>query len=183
MTCIVGVQHEGKVFIGGDSAGTGGSFQMERADEKVFVKGDFAYGFCGSYRTGQLLRHSLSPPPYDPRTDADRYLAGAFVDAVRSALRDGGALHQQYNVDRLDGPFLIGWRGRLYSVEEDFQVGRLADPYAATGSGRRVAMGALHVLGAEPRPQQRIKRALEAAARYDAYVAPPFVVVEAPTIT
>ena len=35
MTCIVGLVHEGVVYIGGDSAGVGGMSLTVRADEKV----------------------------------------------------------------------------------------------------------------------------------------------------
>lgn len=182
MTCIVGLEHEGKVYIGGDSAGTAGHIQRQRADEKVFTTDDFAFGFCGSYRTGQLLRHVLDPPPFDPRTDPDRYLAGPFVDSVRAALKRGGALRQEDNVDRLDGPFIVGWRGRLYEIESDFQVARGVEPFATTGSGWQLALAALAANDVKSPPRDRVTRALEIAAKYDAYVAAPFVVVEAPEI-
>ena len=40
MTCIVGLVHEGVVYIGGDSAGVGGMSLTVRADEKVFQNGN-----------------------------------------------------------------------------------------------------------------------------------------------
>ena len=59
MTCIVGLVHEGVVYIGGDSAGVGGMSLTVRADEKVFQNGEFLMGFTTSFRMGQLLRYSL----------------------------------------------------------------------------------------------------------------------------
>ena len=41
MTCIVGLVHGGKVYMGGDSAGVGGYCLTVRADEKVFRNGEF----------------------------------------------------------------------------------------------------------------------------------------------
>lgn len=196
MTCIVGIERDGVVIIGGDSAGTAGHIQRERADEKVFVLEDFAFGFCGSYRTGQLLRHALTVPAYDPRTDPERYLCGPFIDAVRQTLTDHGAMRTNHGVQELDGPFLVGWRGRLYAVDGDFQVARMADPYAVTGSGWQLALGALAAMNdvlVTRTPddeahrdtvarvlEDQVRQALAAAARFDAYVAPPFLTVRTP---
>ena len=44
MTCIVGLVHEGVVYIGGDSAGVAGLSLTVRADEKVFRNSDFFDG-------------------------------------------------------------------------------------------------------------------------------------------
>ena len=47
MTCIIGLVENSKVYIGGDSAGVAGYGLSVRADEKVFKKGDFIFGFWG----------------------------------------------------------------------------------------------------------------------------------------
>lgn len=55
MTCIVGLVENNKVYIGGDSAGVAGLSLMKRADEKVFKKDEFIFGFTSSFRMGQLI--------------------------------------------------------------------------------------------------------------------------------
>lgn len=45
MTCVVGIAHDGKVYIGADSAGTGGWQQRIRSDLKVFTNGSMVFGF------------------------------------------------------------------------------------------------------------------------------------------
>ncbi len=64
MTCIVGLVHEGVVYMGGDSAATSSAYlnQTILATEKVFRNGEFLIGAAGSERASLLLRHSLSPP-------------------------------------------------------------------------------------------------------------------------
>ena len=62
MTCIAAIKHEGKVYIGADSAAGKGTYLTLRADEKVFKNGKFGFGFTSSFRMGQLLRYRLSPP-------------------------------------------------------------------------------------------------------------------------
>ena len=74
MTCIVGLVHEGVVYIGGDSAGVAGLSLTVRADEKVFRNSDFLMGFTTSFRMGQLLRYSLKPPRRHPDDDIHQYM-------------------------------------------------------------------------------------------------------------
>ena len=62
MTVIVGLQHNGAVYIGGDSAGIAGYDLMIRHDEKVFVNQQFIMGYTTSFRMGQILRYSFKPP-------------------------------------------------------------------------------------------------------------------------
>jgi ATP-dependent protease HslVU (ClpYQ) peptidase subunit len=67
MTCIVGVNHNGNIYIGGDSAGVAGLQLQIRSDEKVFLTGDFIMGFTTSFRMGQLLRYAFSPPEHSQK--------------------------------------------------------------------------------------------------------------------
>ena len=173
MTCIVGIMHAGEVWIGGDSAGVGGYSLSHRADEKVFTNGEFVMGFTTSFRMGQILRYRFTPPPITT-ADLRRYMATEFIDAARSAMKDGGYL--KVSDGREDGgTFLVGVRGQLFAVEDDFQVGVSCDGYDAVGCGHDIAKGALFATQGMP-PEQRINIALEAAARFSAGVRPPFVV-------
>lgn len=180
MTCIVGVEHNGKVIIGGDSAGTDSwGRQHVRADEKVFKVGEFAYGFCGSFRAGQLLRFRVEPPAFNEGQSLYEYLATNFVDELRNRLGLGGTRRVENGVESQGSAFLVGARGQLFMVMGDFQVGRTVDGYAAVGSGQEVAVGALHATaGLRMTPRRRLTLALDAAAYFDSAVAPPFNFVE-----
>ena len=94
MTCIVGLVDDCKVYIGGDSAAISTPPYHDlvvRADEKVFRNGPFVIGFTSSYRMGQLLRYKLLPPRLVlAHGDLHRFMATAFVDAVRDCLQRGG---------------------------------------------------------------------------------------------
>lgn len=98
-----------------------------------------------------------------------------FVDAVRKTLKEGGFAHVENGVER-GGHFLVGWRGTLYHVEGDFQVGRPARGEDATGCGDALALGALYASRGRP-PRSRVKVALDAAAAHSGSVAPPFRIV------
>lgn len=178
MTCIVGLEHDGKVTIGGDSAGVGGYSLTIRADEKVFKVGEFAMGFTSSFRMGQLLRYKLSLPSFPENVDLDRYMATSFIDAVRQVMKDGGYCYTN-NGRESGGTFLVGIRGRLYTIAGDFQIGRSTAGYNAVGCGDDLAIGALFATeGARITPKDRITKALQAAERFSAGVAPPFNFVD-----
>ncbi|MED1954869.1 hypothetical protein [Brevibacillus centrosporus] len=174
MTCIVGLVHDGKVCMGGDSAGVGGYDLAIRADEKVFINEEFIMGFTSSFRMGQLLRYRFKPPYHRPDVSDYEYLVTDFIDEVRSCLKNGGYARTD-NGEESAGTFLVGYRGKLYTVEGDYQVGIPADGYAAVGCGDQIAHGALYATNGSP-PTERIKIALEAAERYSAGVRGPFVI-------
>lgn len=178
MTCIVGLEHDGKVSIGGDSAGVNGWLQIRtRADEKVFVNGPMIFGFTSSFRMGQLLRYSLSVPEQLQSQDDFAFMCTTFIDAVRKCLKDGGYARVKDGEDH-GGVFMVGYRGKLYRIEDDFQVGRSTWKFEACGCGVDFAMGAmLMTMDLSIDPRDRITKALEAAAEFSAGVAPPFRVL------
>lgn len=172
MTAIVGLVHDGRVYIGGDSAGVAGWSMTVRADAKVFRNGPYVMGFTTSFRMGQLLRYALDAPP--PTGDLDRFMATTFVDAIRKCLKDGGWAKKDAEQEA-GGKFLVGIGGRLFCVETDYQVGEPATGYAAVGCGDEIALGALYAtaLAGLP-PKKRIEIALQAAEQFSAGVRAPF---------
>ncbi|SFS52574.1 hypothetical protein [Marininema halotolerans] len=177
MTCIVGLVHDGRVFLGGDSAGVNSWFnQTIRADEKVFQNGPYIMGFTSSFRMGQLLRYSFQPPEPTEGEDIDKFMATKFIDGVRSCLKDGGWARVQ-NGEETGGVFLVGYQDRLFRVDMDYQVGSLADGYCSVGCGGEIACGAMYATKDIEDPNQRITIALEAAERFSAGVAGPFHIV------
>jgi hypothetical protein len=179
MTCIVGFTNGSDVSIGGDSAGVGGLDLTVRADEKVFLLGEFVFGFTTSFRMGQLLRYKLTPPPFLEKQDAFEYMATSFIDRVRTVLKDGGFATKEKEVEQ-GGTFLVGIRGRLFSVQSDYQIAESASRFEAVGCGEQIARGAMYALDeTEATAEQRILKALEAAERFSAGVRRPFIVKRA----
>jgi ATP-dependent protease HslVU (ClpYQ) peptidase subunit len=174
VTCIVGIEHDGHVTIGADSIGIAGLSMTIRADTKVFRNGEYVMGFTSSFRMGQLLRYTLVPPsPFD--WDIDRFMATEFVSVVRDCLREGGYARSDQGSES-GGTFLVGIRGQLYRIDEDYQIARSVDLYDAVGCGEEFALGSLHGSG-DLDPADRVQLALEAAAHHSAGVSPPFHVI------
>jgi hypothetical protein len=179
MTCIVGLEHDdGMVSIGGDSAGVDGGLGIRiRTDEKVFINGPMIFGFSSSFRMGQILRYSLTVPEQLPSQKDDyRFMCTTFIDAVRKCLKDGGYARVKDGED-IGGFFLVGYKGKLYRVESDFQVGRSMRTFDACGCGEDYALGAMWGRDLGQPFEEQIRRSLAAAASFSAGVAPPFFVL------
>ncbi|GLX99677.1 MULTISPECIES: hypothetical protein [Actinoplanes] len=174
MTAIAGLTHAGSVFIGGDSAGVGGGWDLTiRADAKVFRNRGYLFGFTTSFRMGQLIRYSLKPPA--PKGDLDKFMSTTFVDALRDCLKKGGWARKDSEQES-GGTFLVGVRGRLYTVYDDYQLAKAADGFAAVGCGDQIALGAFYATaGTDLKPRKRVRVALQAAERFSAGVRGPFV--------
>lgn len=167
MTCIIGLVHNEKVHIAGDSAGISGTNLTIRADPKVFRNGPFLIGFSGSFRVGQLLRYALKPPIHPDGMDDYEYMVVEFVKSVRLCLKDNG-------FD--SGPiFLVGYKNQLYQVDTDFQVGIPLYRIAAIGCGSQIALGAVHAL-CDLEPEDKLRRGLEIVAGLNTGVAAPFTI-------
>jgi len=177
MTAIAGLIENGKVWIGGDSAGVVGYRLVVRNDPKVFTKDEFIIGFTSSFRMGQLLRYYLNPGIPTEGQDEFEYMVRSFIPNIRSIFKTHGYLEIERNVES-GGTFLVGWRGKLYLIEDNFQVAELRTPYAACGCGEQLILGSLHATGDfDIGPKERIKMALKAAEDFSAGVRGPFMVI------
>lgn len=176
MTCVVGLRYGGTVFIGGDSAGSDEGYVSIRSDPKVFLNGEFLFGFTSSFRMGQLLRYSFTPPKMHAGEDISRFMAVDFIDQVRLCLKSGG-FARCTDESESGGTFLVGFRGRLFFIDSDYQVGEPASGYDAVGCGRAVALGSLYESSSQD-PVTRVRNALEAAAYFCDGVRPPFTILK-----
>ena len=100
---------------------------------------------------------------------------GSVWIALRQCLKDGGWARKQDEREE-GGTFLVGVRGRLYTIYDDYQVAQAADGFAAVGCGDQIALGALYATaGTGLKPKARITVALRAAERFSAGVRGPFI--------
>jgi ATP-dependent protease HslVU (ClpYQ) peptidase subunit len=174
MTCIVGLVYDGLVYIGGDSAGVSDYDSVQREDRKVFKNGPFIMGFTSSFRMGQLLAYKFIPPVRHPDIDIMKFMVTDFIDAVRHCFKDGGYASINHG-EETGGTFLVGYEGRLFYIDSDYQVGENNYGYSACGCGESYALGSMrnsdHLT-----PKERITQALETAEDFSAGVRGPFFV-------
>lgn len=183
MTCIVALKHNGKIYMGGDSLGSDTSFSKTvRKDEKVFVNGEMLMGFMNSFRMGQILQYVMEAPERPEGISDMKYLVAHWIPELMETFNESGYRGDQSAEDhdetRIGGTFLLGYRGVLYQIESDFQVGIPADQYAAIGCGQDLALGAMHAAmkAGIKEPNKIITMALEAAEKFSGGVQRPFVI-------
>ncbi len=177
MTCIVGWIENGTITMGGDSVAMNNGYYSEaRANPKVFRNGPYLIGWMDSFRMGQLLQYTFQPPTPTTNCDLLRFMVNEFISTLRTCLKEGGYASIDNKVEE-GGTFLVGICGRLFTVQNDYQVAERLDSYAAIGCGRDFALGALHALdGCRMSARARVEAALEAAAHLSSWVRPPFTI-------
>lgn len=180
MTCIVGLIDEGKVYMGGDAAGTDARrFNQDiRVHPKVFKRDKFLIGYTTSFRMGQLLEFKFRPPRYHPDDDVYKYMVLEFAEALRECFTKGGFAKKEKEQE-LGGTFLVGFNGRLFMLYDDYQIAETKINYMACGCGDNFALGSLYTSdGVVKDPKKRIEKALEAATEFSAGVKGPFTILK-----
>lgn len=170
MTAIAAFVHEGKVTMGGDSAGVGSAGDLQlRADTKVFVRDGFLIGVSGTWRTIQELKYA-ELPPLGVDKDRDEWMVTVFLPWVRSVVNPE---------DLEQSEILVGFQGNLYHIYRERQVAKEQVPYDACGCGAQIAKGAFYALhDVEASPGERVRIVLEAAERFHSGVRGPFTILE-----
>lgn len=178
MTCIVGTRSRKGVILGGDSLGSAGLDCEVRNDPKVGRVGDYVFGYCGSYRMGQVLLYDFDPPEPSRRTAPEvfRFLVSEFIPTLREAMAIAGVTKVENSVEELDcASFLVGIYGNLFYVDQDYQVGWPSTNYWAVGSGAPYAIGSMYTAyKAKKRGEDLLMTGLTAAETFNAGVRAPF---------
>lgn len=181
MTCIVGMIEKGYVWLGGDScAADEGSAYEVRSAPKVFAKGSMLIGACGSIRILQVVQHTMHQPAHPKGWSTMKYLVNAWVPALRKSLMDGGVIPKDEDAVLPDSGLLLGYRGELFTVEDDGHIGQTDLPYASVGSGTHLALASLcqqEILNDQRPAKQRLINALEIAEAHVMNVRGPFTII------
>lgn len=177
MTCIVGLVHNGKVYMGGDSECCDGSARYSLTEPKVFLKQGFLIGSTGQLRLMQLLQYTLVVRERNTSESDMEYLVNGFASAVRNLLKDNG--YSEVNMNREDffGSILVGYRGNVYEIDPAFAVMHTSNAFHAVGSGYAFALGAMAAMPDEFTPHQKITRVLEIASEFAMGVRAPFHII------
>lgn len=177
MTCIVGIAHNGIVYMGGDAAAVEEDTNSvtTRKEPKVFIRGEYIVGYAGSFRMGKVLEHSFSYPIAPTNAELDKFLNTTFIDRLRECVEENKL---DLDSDKDSADVLLGIRGKLFEFNMDFHFGEDGHNFASVGSGSSYAMGSLYSTATMKDQIKRCKLALEAAQEFNAWVRPPFTILE-----
>ena len=184
MTCIVAIAQNGIVYMGSDHAASDDKtgWILARKEPKCFKVGQYAVAFTDSFRMGQILQYSWTPPKFTPtktNSGLDKFMRTKFIESVKQAFKDNGyGSIGSASEEDTGGIFIVGLEGRIFTIDEDFHVGENVVNYMAEGSGGQIALGALYATKNQKNPKLRIKAALEAAAEYNMAVSAPFTYIQ-----
>ena len=189
MTCIVALSVGNKVYLGGDSAASDdkSGLVLQINDPKVFKVGQFGIGFVDSFRMGQILQYSWTPPIYKPTAgykNLDKFMRTKFVESIKEVFQENGfgrfGPHWATEDGDEGGILLIAVQntGRIFAMDTDYHVSELDVDYHAEGSGQQVALGSLHSTFMIKTPRKRVRMALEAASKFIMSVKGPFTIIE-----
>jgi ATP-dependent protease HslVU (ClpYQ) peptidase subunit len=176
MTCVVGISHNGKVYMGGDCAAADeqGNFVSTRKEPKVFVKGAYIIGYAGSFRFGKVVQHTFIPPKPD-YNDLDKFLNTLFIDSLRQYCEEAKV---DPSSEQDSSEMLVGVGGRVFEFCNDWHFGEDRNNFNAIGSGASYAMGSLYSTKRLKSQASRVKLALESSEKFCSDVCGPFTILE-----
>lgn len=172
MTCIVGIEYNNKVYMGGDRCSSNATIKMIYSSPKIFIKDKFLFGFAGSFRFSNILQHNVKFHKQKEKQSDQEYLY-TISDVIRETLKD----HEIETTEELNSNVaLIGYKGKLYELQTDFAIIHNMHNYNAIGTGSEIALGSLfttdQILKSDP--EERINIALKAATTFCVGVSGPF---------
>jgi len=183
MTCIVGIAENNKVYMGADSCASDFHSWLQMDNPKICEVGEFLIGVCGSARMIDLLTYSLTGCIQRPEDSDDKFMRTTFINNVKECFKQGN-----FGTDERGGNFLVGYKGKLYEVQDDYSIINSSQWGMSVGSGALVARGSLYTsktgqikLGDEGSilvlsPEHRITLALQAAESVVISVRGPFII-------
>jgi len=170
MTCVVGLEHHGRVFMGGDRCSSNDVTKTKTAKPKIFKKGPFLIGFSGSFRYADIIQYNVEFPKKSKKMSEEEYLFTVIVEQIRETLSDKG---MNLDEDKFTDNALIAYKGKLYELQCDLSLVRNVHGFNAIGNGKEVALGSFYSTIHLP-PEERVEMALRAAAEFSQGVSEPF---------
>jgi 20S proteasome alpha/beta subunit len=175
MTCIIGLEYAGAVWMGADSYVGEGHTADSLREPKVHRSGIALLGHSGSYRRLCVLRAERIQ--LDGGAWTARKVTLEVVPQMVSILERHGVRHREAGSgpDESGGTVLcIG--GRVFEIDSAMSVVRSRYGYSAIGSDARPALGSL-ASTADLEPRKRVLLALEAAERHTPTVRRPWKIL------
>lgn len=189
MTCIAGYRQDGQVWIGGDAmASNSEDYRLVKAP-KVFRKKrndiEMIIGYAGCFRKGQIIQYALelSDMHKQGKMSNMKYISTVFADAVYEVWDENSqrVCFDENGNDDATTDLLIGFKGELFILEDDYSVYQHDTNYESIGIGRTPALAcfsALEDIMQLIEPADKVERALEVSSQFSKDVRPPFTILE-----
>lgn len=156
MTTILAVQRKNGFTIAADRQVTADERPYFHKDVKKITQVDgYTLAGAGVSRYCDIIQYGWQPPKYDG-TDLYLFMVSQFIPALRKAHEETGYVLK----DDDSFSFIVGLRGQLFYVAEDYSVLRSNKGIYGIGTGSSYAIGAYEA-GAS------VEQALKIAIKHD----------------
>lgn len=175
MTSVLGLEHDGEVWLGADSAVSGEEIQTI-SSPKVWVRDGLIWGSAGDIRPGEIIRFCLRTPK-PPKKEIEKYVQADLLPAMASSFTQDG---MDWDAKGLCIEFLVGVSGELWEIGVDghsLTAIRPKDGYTYIGAGGAGGLVGLR-LASNLSPRNRLLKVLNAMAYYLPTVRGPFTVIK-----
>ena len=137
---------------------------VKEVAEKVTTE-EMVLGFAGTWAVIQQIMYNLEVPEY-----VGQDLVGYMVRDVAPAIKDLADLGETEPLS-----VMVGFKGRLFEIDEQFSVTENFKNYSAIGSGANHAKASLYAQrDSSLSPTEKVTEALECAANFIINVKAPF---------
>ena len=178
MTIILAIRDkDGDLWMAGDSLASGEGEAYSVREPKVFSRGEFTYGYAGSFRLGHLVKHHLKEPKQPSDMSDQQYIMNKWSSELLKVMFAQGYMKEEYNVYSIDGTLIINYRGKMYLLQDDLSIIEPLDPFLATGAGSSFALGAVAATYNLMEPPKLLKHVLEVTSQFSPYCGGPFTIV------
>jgi len=171
MTVVVGAISGKHVWLAADSYCSDGELAERRQEPKIVRIGPIGLGFSGSVRKERVLVSAIERILTKRKRVTAAWLKSGFLDELRAAIKDE-------KDQALEGSLMIAHASCIYYIDDDLALCTPYLPYAAIGSGRSIALGALAFAHESDmlvnHPEDTLATVLEITSRHSHFVRAPY---------
>jgi len=175
MTCIIGLEENGKAYVGADSMQVRGYESSMSSNKKIFRIDGFIFAHTGYSKGSQIVKYLLDIPT--PEVFDERFMFTKIAEPMRLKMKEIGYSEIKDNQEsHIDG-WIVAYKDKIFEINSDWETSRLNGGLSVGGCGGNIAKGVMLALQ-DIEPKERIKKALKIAGQCYVGVAPPFYVWE-----
>jgi len=170
------VDEQKSIHMGSDSLASDSHSQTVMTNPKLFMVGELLVGFAGSFRSAQVLQYQVPLPDRGELQEDMEYLITSFIPVVRHVFSENGLYIIDIDgAEKFDGEFILGYRGKIYRMQNDFSLLRAVDDFVSIGAGGEAASAVLYATkDLKMNALTRLETSLQSAAYQIVTVKGPF---------
>ena len=175
MTCIIGLEENGKAYVGADSMQVRGFNELMSSNKKIFRIDGFIFAHTGYCKGSQIVKYLLDIPT--PDEIDERFMFTKIAEPMRLKMKEIGYSEIKDNQESHEDGWIVAYKDQVYVINSDWETSRQSSGLSVGGCGGYYAKGVMLALK-DVEPKKRIKKALEIASKCSVGVGPPFYVWE-----